>query len=156
MESSCRQALAIALAMLVIATQLENALGQRPTPAVPPGSEAISPDVLGTPSPRPLPNGPPADALTGPVYEGNTQADFANLPVGPGVVEGMCPMPSPWRCGVYCGTNQGACANQTWENSRPIPWQVFAQGEYIGPAAYAARARISLDGWVTDWAWSSA
>jgi polysaccharide export outer membrane protein len=134
MESSCRQAYAIALVAFVIATQLGEALAQQPTPAVPPGSEAISPDLLGTPSPRPLPNGPPADALTGPVYEGNSREEFANMPVGPGVVEGMCPMPSPWRCGVYCGTNQGACANQTWENSRPIPWQVFAQGEYIGPA----------------------
>ena len=28
----------------------------------------------------------------------------------------------------------GHCANQTWEDARPIPWQVFAQGEYIGPA----------------------
>jgi polysaccharide biosynthesis/export protein len=95
--------------------------------------ETVSPELLGTPSPSPLPNGPAADALTGPIYEGNSREEFANLPVGPGVVEGMCPMPSPWRCGVYCGTG-GACNNQTWQDVRPIPWQVFAQGEYIGPA----------------------
>ncbi len=108
---------------------------QQPTPAaVPPNAETVSPDLLGTPSPRPLPNGLPADALTGPIYEGNAPSEFANFPVGPGVTEAMCPMPSPWRCGVYCGTNQGACSAQTWDNSRLIPWQVFAQGEYIGPA----------------------
>jgi len=28
----------------------------------------------------------------------------------------------------------GPCHEQTWDNERPIPWQVFAQGEYIGPA----------------------
>ncbi|HEY4312727.1 MAG TPA: polysaccharide biosynthesis/export family protein [Pirellulales bacterium] len=123
---------ALTIALLVSSVGLSRA-AQPPSAALPPGTESVSPDVLGTPSATPLPNGPPADALTGPVYEGNSQAEFANLPVGPGVVEGMCPMPSPWRCGVYCGTG-GACNNQTWENVRPIPWQVFAQGEYIGPA----------------------
>ncbi|HVU88286.1 MAG TPA: polysaccharide biosynthesis/export family protein [Pirellulales bacterium] len=123
----------LGMAMILLLCTATAAHAQAPA-TVPPGPNTVSPDVLGTPSSRPLPNGPPADALTGPVYEGNSPSEFANLPVGPGVVEGMCPMPSPWRCGVYCGTNQGACSAQTWENSRPIPWQVFAQGEYIGPA----------------------
>jgi polysaccharide biosynthesis/export protein len=123
------------VAALVLLCACASAWAQQPTPVnVPPGPETVSADLFGAPSPRPLPNGPAADALIGPVGEGNLQAEFANFPVGPGVVEGMCPMPSPWRCGVYCGTGQGACSNQTWENARPIPWQVFAQGEYVGPA----------------------
>ncbi|MES1213039.1 MAG: polysaccharide biosynthesis/export family protein [Singulisphaera sp.] len=126
--------IAAGLAALALCTG-RPVFAQAPAPVVAgPATEAISPDILGTPSPTPLPNGPAADALTGPIYEGNSASEFANFPVGPGVVEGMCPMPSPWRCGVYCGTGGGACSNQTWQDVRPIPWQVFAQGEYIGPS----------------------
>ncbi len=129
-----RRAALGAMMIAIVAAFADESRGQQPTPAaVPPGPETVSPDVFGRPTDPPFPNGPRADALTGPIYEGDSRAEFANLPVGPGMVEGMCPMPSPWRCGVYCGTG-GACNNQTWEDVRPIPWQVFAQGEYIGPA----------------------
>jgi len=37
------------------------------------------------------------------------------------------------RCGVHC--DQYPCGRATWRRSqRPIPWEVFAQGEYIGPS----------------------
>jgi polysaccharide export outer membrane protein len=42
-----------------------------------------------------------------------------------------------FRCGVKCppgGCNPGGPG---WAASRPIPWEVFAQGEYIGPARLA-------------------
>lgn len=42
-----------------------------------------------------------------------------------------------YRCGVKCpdcGCNPGGPG---WAASRPIPWEVFAQGEYIGPARLA-------------------
>jgi len=36
-------------------------------------------------------------------------------------------------CGVYCSSCQAAC-NATWNDMRRIPWSIFAQGEYVGPA----------------------
>jgi len=42
-----------------------------------------------------------------------------------------------FRCGVQCppcGCNPGGPG---WRASRPIPWEVFAQGEYVGPARLA-------------------
>ncbi len=42
-----------------------------------------------------------------------------------------------FRCGVKCppgGCNPGGPG---WAASRPIPWEVFAQGEYVGPARLA-------------------
>jgi len=103
-----------------------------PTPA--PSQPTIPPDgyVPEKPYATPLPI-PPADALTGPVYEGDASARFYNLPIGPGMVEGDCPPQSPWRCGVDCKQG-GNCSELGWGAVRPIPWQVFAQGEYIGPA----------------------
>ena len=42
------------------------------------------------------------------------------------------------RCGVACGgcsSCRAATSNgDAWSAERPIPWQVFAQGEYVGPA----------------------
>lgn len=51
------------------------------------------------------------------------------LPANP---EGYC-----FRCGVKCppcGCNPGGPG---WAAERPIPWEVFAQGEYVGPARLA-------------------
>jgi polysaccharide export outer membrane protein len=41
-----------------------------------------------------------------------------------------------FRCGVKC---PGGCSSggPGWAAARPIPWEVFAQGEYIGPARLA-------------------
>ncbi len=32
------------------------------------------------------------------------------------------------------GTLYGDCREPLWSDERPIPWQMFAQGEYVGPA----------------------
>jgi polysaccharide export outer membrane protein len=32
------------------------------------------------------------------------------------------------------GTLYGDCREPLWSDQRPIPWQMFAQGEYVGPA----------------------
>ena len=47
------------------------------------------------------------------------------------------PEESCFRCGVKCppcGCNPGGPG---WAASRPIPWEVFAQGEYVGPSRLA-------------------
>jgi polysaccharide export outer membrane protein len=49
------------------------------------------------------------------------------LPADP---EGYC-----FRCGVQCPPC--GCDSPGWEAARPIPWEVFAQGEYVGPARLA-------------------
>ena len=41
------------------------------------------------------------------------------------------PVPA-MRCGVQCQPG-GSCYELNWQAVRPIPWQAFAQGEYIGP-----------------------
>ena len=41
---------------------------------------------------------------------------------------------SPILNGVDCQDCDLSCGEPHWNASRPIPWQVFAHGEYIGPA----------------------
>jgi len=36
--------------------------------------------------------------------------------------------------GVHCDDCAAECREAHWEASRPIPWEVFAQGDYVGPA----------------------
>ena len=63
--------------------------------------------------------GPPSAAMTSPNF----------LPANP---ENYC-----FRCGVKCppgGCNPGGPG---WGATRPIPWEIFAQGEYVGPARLA-------------------
>ena len=43
-----------------------------------------------------------------------------------------CPPVPNFRCGVQCQPG-GACYEMNWKATQPIPWQVFAQGEYVGP-----------------------
>jgi polysaccharide export outer membrane protein len=55
--------------------------------------------------------------------------------IGPeGVYPGPydCPPFPPMRCGVQCQPG-GSCYELNWKAVRPIPWQAFGQGEYIGP-----------------------
>jgi len=54
------------------------------------------------------------------------------------------------RTGVMCDNcGCGACghAGPTWDEAGPLPWQVFAQGEYIGPAriAHVPEYRLRVD-----------
>lgn len=92
-----------------------------------------------TPKPLPTPTEPtkverapasaesmPTAAVVGPSVP-LTTSSF--LPANP---EEYC-----FRCGVKCppcGCNPGGPG---WAASRPIPWEVFAQGEYVGPARLA-------------------
>lgn len=58
-------------------------------------------------------------------------------------------------CGLMMGVECSGCANHCqearWATSRPIPWEVFAQGDYVGPArvqhvpAYALRVNDVID-----------
>jgi len=48
--------------------------------------------------------------------------------------------------GVDCRSGDG-CGEPRWDNWGPIPWQAFAQGEYIGPArlAHVPEYRLRVD-----------
>ena len=89
-------------------------------PAIPPPAE---PKVESTPSQAET---MPMVASDGPSMP-MTNSSF--LPANP---ESYC-----FRCGVKCppcGCNPGGPG---WAASHPIPWEVFAQGEYVGPARLA-------------------
>jgi polysaccharide export outer membrane protein len=43
-----------------------------------------------------------------------------------------CGACDPPICGVDCLWGDG-CREPTWAQAGPLPWQVFAQGEYVGP-----------------------
>jgi polysaccharide biosynthesis/export protein len=53
-------------------------------------------------------------------------------PVAAWPSENDCPPVPNYRCGVKCQPG-GSCYELNWKAMRPIPWQIFAQGEYIGP-----------------------
>lgn len=95
--------------------QAPTADQQQPTPMV--TTVLPAPDSAGAPTLEAL--GIPPMPMTNGSY----------LPASP---ENYC-----YRCGVKCpdcGCNPGGPG---WDASRPIPWEVFAQGEYIGPARLA-------------------
>jgi polysaccharide biosynthesis/export protein len=73
------------------------------------GTESVSPDMMSEP-PMPLTNS-------------------SYLPANP---ENYC-----YRCGVQCPNGGCQPGGPDWAATRPIPWEVFAQGEYIGPARLA-------------------
>jgi len=60
---------------------------------------------------------------------------IATTPVyGASPIYGLdCPLPQRPVCGVMCDDWWG-CDNVKWNAIRPIPWEVFAQGEYVGPS----------------------
>lgn len=53
-----------------------------------------------------------------------------NCPTCP---NGPCQSGARSICGVYCNDCQTTC-NATWDDMRRIPWSIFGQGEYVGPA----------------------
>lgn len=61
---------------------------------------------------------PGPEAVTAPVLDVHVQ---------------LCEACSPVLMGVDCQSSGGPCTEPTWRDARPIPWQVFMQGEYIGP-----------------------
>lgn len=70
--------------------------------------------------PEPIPTGAAAGSLV-------PLTTSSYLPAYP---EGYC-----FRRGVQCPPC--GCDSPGWEATRPIPWEVFAQGEYVGPARLA-------------------
>ena len=58
----------------------------------------------------------------------------------------LCQAVLPVLCGVDC-QGCGNCREARWQASQPIPREVFAQGEYIGPArtAHVPEYRLRVD-----------
>ncbi|HEY1598080.1 MAG TPA: polysaccharide biosynthesis/export family protein [Pirellulales bacterium] len=123
------------------ARQETGAIGIVKTPEAAPESQStISMPPTGEPVPVPQPLGPlPEDddlkVLTGGPYAydaaaGQYGAGAAPVAAWPG--ENDCPPVPNFRCGVKCQPG-GSCYELNWKAMRPIPWQIFAQGEYIGP-----------------------
>lgn len=56
-----------------------------------------------------------------------------------------CPVCYQMRCGVHC--SNGPCQHLTRRGMYPIPWEAFAQGEYVGPArlAHVPEYRLRVD-----------
>ena len=46
----------------------------------------------------------------------------------------LCQATGGLMLGVDCNDCGTECREARWEASRPIPWEVFAQGDYVGPA----------------------
>ncbi len=61
----------------------------------------------------------------------------------PGRADAACD--SGVRLGVAC--DQGSCGPGRWKAEMPIPWEVFAQGEYVGPhrLAHVPEYRLRVD-----------
>jgi polysaccharide export outer membrane protein len=59
----------------------------------------------------------------------------------------LCQYCEPVIGGVECGPNAGRCGEPRWSDWRPIPWQVFAYGEYVGPAraVHVPEYRLRVD-----------
>ena len=45
----------------------------------------------------------------------------------------LCQYCQPVVQGVQCGPGWNGCGEPQWSQWQPIPWQVFAHGEYVGP-----------------------
>ena len=46
----------------------------------------------------------------------------------------LCQAISGEFCGVDARACPAPCGEPTWRSWQPIPWEAFAQGEYVGPA----------------------
>lgn len=81
---------------------------------------------------EPTPAAPTPDALTSQTPP--AEAKGSGSAVGEMLLDEPQPLPvTKVRCGVRC-TGDRCCDPLTWHNQTPIPWEAFAQGEYVGPA----------------------
>ena len=46
----------------------------------------------------------------------------------------LCQATHGMMLGVHCDDCGTECREARWHATRPIPWEVFAQGDYVGPA----------------------
>ncbi len=63
-------------------------------------------------------------------------AEPANVLNSGSACNGSCSSTPSDRCGIHC-TGEDCCGRKTgkgWACARPIPWEVFSQGDYVGPA----------------------
>ncbi|MGA2031627.1 MAG: polysaccharide biosynthesis/export family protein [Thermoguttaceae bacterium] len=106
-----------------------------------PAAEQAAPHLAPAPAPAAtpaIPVPPPGSANFPPL---SLPADDPMLPVASG------PSPVQTRCGVYCDRCNRFGGELRWAAERPIPWQVFAQGEYVGPARteHVRQYRLRVD-----------
>ena len=104
-----------------------SAASDEPAPA---STDPASPKSIG-----PIPTDDDLKVLTnGPYqYDPNAGEYLAGAaPVAAWPREQDCPPVPNFRCGVQCQPG-GSCYEMNWKAMRPIPWQFFAQGEYVGP-----------------------
>ncbi|MBI2823589.1 MAG: polysaccharide biosynthesis/export family protein [Planctomycetia bacterium] len=98
-----------------------------PTAPAPAGPQAPAPGA-----PAEAPSADTETIMPGGMYEYPAGPIFGAAPVAAWPSEFDCPPINGCRLGVQC-QQQGACYEMNWKATRPIPWQIFAQGEYIGP-----------------------
>lgn len=81
-----------------------------------------------------------------PASESPSPDKVGHAPVTSAQPQLWLPTESNCRCGVACPPN-GCRHEPTWRTRQPIPWQVFAQGEYVGPArlAHVPQYHIRVD-----------
>ena len=149
--------LALALAMPLSSQSVTPLAAQQPPPSATRGPDARTAErirmVDAQPGPAPTVTAPAASdpaaarqpaalptdddmrVLTSGPYSFDASAGqymAGAAPVAAWPAEGNCPPVPNFRCGVQCQPG-GACYQLNWKAMRPIPWQIFAQGEYIGP-----------------------
>ena len=104
-----------------------------------PGQPA--PEPPGGPAPRMRP--PLAPSTIEPISEDRplliprpAPVELPPLEVPPldGPLPSRCPVCYQMRCGVHCNNGPGRCPLLNRYTMYPIPWEAFAQGEYVGPA----------------------
>lgn len=100
--------------------------------AIAQNTDEPTPPVAGTVPPTAVPATTDAATIVGEQSLGAPAYSVAN----------NCP-----RCGRMCGST--CCQNDEieWEDSYLVPWEAFAQGEYIGPSrlAHVAEYRLRVD-----------
>jgi polysaccharide biosynthesis/export protein len=109
----------------IVETQVAM-LEQAPAAPMPRRAKAES---IVVPKAERVPVSPESLPVSGPDTTPMPLTTSSYLPADP---ENYC-----FRCGVKCppcGCNPGGPG---WAAARPIPWEVFAQGEYVGPARLA-------------------
>ena len=122
--------------------------------SVPPPASSGPPPTASAPPPSelsPLPVAPaPPPAVSAPGVVMPSAEPVVVQPVAPdGLLGGngiapcpchiICPPIQRDRCGVFCDCPNRRGDGPGWAAQRMIPWQVFAQGEYVGPPRSAAR-----------------
>ncbi len=109
-------------------SELESQTWHKPAEDPTPSLQPVSPAASETPEPG-------AEVIRIPSY--SLPIDLGAVePTEPGGTIRLCQAKAPAapRCiyGVDC-QNCDPCREAKWSAWRPIPWEVFAQGEYIGP-----------------------